>query len=366
MTPDLRETPIVRRHLPHTGRLDGDDTGYRDVEVDAEDTTDPDPLVPLPPTLLQYPVYALGPRTGVTRAYAGGLGASPQMLLRAPAVAALADADAILRPYHRRLLAVDAFRPAEVQARLWSWVFDDLRRKAGHRAPAAPEDWLRFGRAADHVASYCLCVPGAAFDDAVAAAARELRDTGGDPADAVDLTLFRANHGDLPLRLDESANTAHGSGGACDLLLATLDGEPVAMGAPFDSASPVATVDWFEHHGDDAYAAAVAADPELRAFSAEFPGAPRAAELRAERRLLVHTLVAVGATYYSLDDQIGEFWHFNFGNERGGRQAARLPGGGNAAHSLLRDVRAPETRRVTAAWGGAAAHRLARAFSPGT
>ena len=103
--------------------------------------------------------------------------------------------------------------------------------------------------------------------------------------------------------------------------------------------------------------------PNMRSWPS--PSASITAEvmssIRRERRILFHAMRDVGATYFSLGRDSGEPWHFNFGNERGGRQAALLPGAGNAGHSLLKNVRDPETGAWTAAWGNATAHRLVEA-----
>jgi hypothetical protein len=75
---------------------------------------------------------------------------------------------------------------------------------------------------------------------------------------------------------------------------------------------------------------------------------------------LFHALRSVGASYFSLGREIGEPWHYNLGNERGGKQAAFLPSAGSACHSLLKNIRGADGRWI-AAWGNAAAHRLGEA-----
>lgn len=368
---DLRDVPIGRPVLPHTGRLDGDDTGYRDVAVDPEDSERPDPLVPLPASLARCAVYAVGSPARVSPYYPSGLGASPLMLLRAPALAALLEADARLASRDRRVFVLDAWRSADVQAGLWAHVFSRLLAAERKNVEAlSVADWLRLGRAADDTASFCRLLRDARVDDAVQALINRhsaaLAACGPDlQVCATELLTYKANWGSVHLPLDEQANTAHGSGGACDVILADADG-PTNIGVPFDSTSPAAVVDWFEHAEADQYRDVVMRDPGIRAYLEAFAVAPAdidadlMARIRAERRLLFHAMNAVGASYFSLAEDQGEAWHFNFGNERGGRQADRLRGAGNACHSMLRDIRDPATGVWTAAWGNAAAHVMAR------
>lgn len=372
------EAPIMRRILPHTGRLDGDDTGYRSVAVALSDAQDPDLLVRIDGAIPCHPVYAMGARPRVTPFYGGGLGADARVLVRAPVARALDRVRGALRPHRRDLLVLDGWRSASTQARLWSAVYQRLRGEAPKDERAGVVAEIGLGRRADDTASYCPVVKDGAYAAAVAAlkgsrawdeilAAGSVLDA--EPAALVEeLVTYRANDGALPLRLDTSANTAHGSGGACDLWMIDSDTDlPVNLGVPFDSTSPAAVMDFFEWAAVDRYADLAAADAGLRAYLADFGLSANHvdedvfAAIRRERRLLYHATASAGASFFSLGRGCGEPWHFNFGNEDGGKQARLLPGGGNACHSLLKDVRDPTSGAWMAVWGNAAAHALAAA-----
>jgi D-alanyl-D-alanine dipeptidase len=240
---------------------------------------------------------------------------------------------------------------------------------------------VTWGRRADDTASFCAVVADEAFAQAlealragprwseveVAAAALEINAE----AAAQELLVFEANLGVTPLRLDTSAPTAHGSGGAVDVFLVDRGGRLVNLGVPFDSASEAAEMSFFDRSTLPHYQDLVAADPGLRVHLTELgvdPTRVTAADfeaIRAERRLLFHAMNAVGATFFSLGYAAGEPWHFNLSNEDGGKQAMELPGAGNACQSLLRDVRDRVTGCWTAVWGNAAAHTLAAAWDTG-
>lgn len=363
--------PIVREVLPHTGRLDGDDAGYRNIAVHPGDEVNPDPLVALPASLLSLPVYARGATPRITPLYENGLGASPNILVRAPVALALLEADEKLVPFGRRLLVLDGFRPASLQARLWSWLFRRSLTTAGLDAHnLAPCDWIAYGRAADDVASYCVCVEDAAFLEMVERCAAEhrseLMDYGSPESVARELVTFQINDGLRGGKLDTRANTAHGSGGAVDVILADLSScEPVIMGVPFDSTSPAAVMDWFERNDHVALRLLVSQDEALSTYLGDFGltfneiDAALVETIRRERRVLFHAMKSVGASFFSLGIDNGESWHFNLGNERGGYQSSILPGAGNACHSLLRNIVDLTTGHIMAVWGNAVAHQLA-------
>lgn len=371
MTDNWQNQPIVREVLRHTGRLDGDDTGYRDVAVHPGDEADPDPLVVLPTSLLRIPVYARGATPRITPLYEDGLGASPHIQVRAPVALALLEADEILVPFDRRLLVLDGFRPASVQARLWSWLFRRSLALAGLDVnDLAPRDWIAYGRAADDVGSYCACVEDAAFVEMVERCASdhrsELMDYGSPEAVARELVTFQINYGLREGNLDTQANTAHGSGGAVDVILADKSScVPMMMGVPFDSTSPAAVMDWFERNDDVVLRRLVSQDEALSTYFADFGLTVNEIDdtlvdaVRQERRLLFHAMKSVGASFFSLGIDNGESWHFNLGNERGGNQASILHGAGNACHSLLRNIVDPASGHIMAVWGNATAHKLA-------
>lgn len=371
---DYREFPIVRRVLPHTGRLDGDDTGYRHVPVTPLDAAEPDPLVPINDVVACYPVYAHGRRHRITPFYDKGLGAAPTVLMRAPAARALERADEILKIYRRRLLVLDGWRSAKVQARLFTDIF---HRVASNRSLEGLTigRFIQLGRLADDTASFCQVAVGSDLEQVMDRMLRDRQDEVVEAATQLELTpeqlateaiTYQANLGIADVPLDRTANTAHGSGGAADLWLIDLTTEqPVNLGVPFDSTSPAACMDFFERSTFEEYRELVLRDAALREYLGDLglpAGEPTAEAFdiaRTERRVLFHSLRAVGASFYSLDAERGEPWHYNLGNLEGGRQAAIYPEAGNACHSLLKAVRDPNSGSWIANWGNESAHRLA-------
>jgi D-alanyl-D-alanine dipeptidase len=88
----------------------------------------------------------------------------------------------------------------------------------------------------------------------------------------------------------ETAPPAHSTGGAVDVTLGDLDGNPLDLGAGFDEFSDYAALDYFER-----------VDHEKS----------RDSECRDLRRILYWTMVNAGFAPYSW-----EFWHFEFGTRR--------------------------------------------------
>lgn len=75
----------------------------------------------------------------------------------------------------------------------------------------------------------------------------------------------------------------HTTGGAVDLTLVDATGRPLPMGTAFDDFSEKAATNYFESH----------------------PGA----EIRANRRLLYHTMISAGFTNLP-----SEWWHYDYGD----------------------------------------------------
>lgn len=376
MTNDYREIPIVRNVLPHTGKLDGDDTGYRDVTVHESDQENPDSLVVLD-AVRTCPIYANGAVSGITPFYPVGLGASPIMLVRLPVEMALVEADKLLKPYDMALLVVDAWRSATVQAALWRDVFMRLVRADSLAVGNMTSlQWVTYGRRADDTASFCRVVSEdrryeqvrrRLFDmkaDELGVAARELGTTVDGVVD--ELITFMGNHNPDMFTLDTTATTAHGGGGACDIwLVESGTAVPCNLGVPFDSTDPSAVMDFFEQsNAFERYCERVAADAAIRENRSQLTLPDRVTpkeveDIRANRRVLFHAMREVGATFFSLGSQCGEPWHFNFGNERRGRQRDLFPNAGSECHSLLRNIRDPKTNDWVAVWGNETAHRQA-------
>lgn len=365
--------------LPHTGKLDGDDTGYRKVRVHLVDKERPDPMVPLNDIVRCVPIYAVGAQKGITPFYSRGLGASSICLVRAPAAHKIDQLAKLLRRYgNRQLVVLDAWRSVQVQTRLWTVVRDTLVAEAAgiNDEKMTVLDEITFGRKADDTASFAAVVKDAFFDttrawlmrsakwEEVVIAATALGETPEEIADQ--FITFQGNRGRMQVNLDTAANTAHGGGGACDLWILKEDGTPANLGVPFDSTSPAAVMDAFEFMTLEEYQALVASDPSLqrhlRELGIEKVTVEHFEDIKRERRRLFHCAMEVGATFFSLGKECGEPWHFNFGNEEGGLAADILPGAGSACHSLLKDVRDPATGEWTAVWGNQTGHHLAAEF----
>ncbi len=383
---DFRTSPIHRPVLAHTGRLDGDDTGYRDVAVSPFDDTNPDLLVPVGMFgIMSLAVYAHGRTHGLTPYYGAGLGASPEVLVREPVAHGLWEVDAMLRQYKRRLIVLDGFRPASIQAALWRAVRQRIIDERGWQGRTlSVADELELGTLADDVGSYNKIVMDDAYQAAIKAINRDPRLTeqiseaveksGGQSSfDQVlgTYVVFMANLGRIAIKLDKAAPTAHGSGGAIDVwMVNTETGQYVNLGCPFDyvprtgvSTSP-GVIDYFELIKPEEYRAEVENHAVLRQYLAEL-GITEVTEqvfreAQEERRILKHAFTACGGTYFSLNRNFGEPWHFQLGNERGGRQAKMYHGAGNTCHSLLENVRGCDGKFL-AVWGNAAAHRMAEA-----
>lgn len=77
----------------------------------------------------------------------------------------------------------------------------------------------------------------------------------------------------------------HLTGGAIDLTIGTLNGEPLDFGTSFDELSEKSVTRYFEHHPEE----------NVNALN--------------NRRLLYNCMTAVGFANYS-----GEWWHYDYGN----------------------------------------------------
>ncbi len=77
----------------------------------------------------------------------------------------------------------------------------------------------------------------------------------------------------------------HRTGGAVDLCLIDADGAQLPMGTAYDEAAPASAMRYFEEH----------------------PAEP----FTTNRRLLFHAMTGAGFTAYR-----GEWWHFDYGNQR--------------------------------------------------
>ncbi|MEK7644434.1 MAG: hypothetical protein AAB390_03980, partial [Patescibacteria group bacterium] len=318
---DFGEIPITRETNLYTGLPEGDDAGYRDVPLSPLDEEHPDPFVRT--TMMAVPINAVGRTPRIMRMYPGGIPGAPRTTcVRRPVELALHEASQLLKPYGRDLLILDGFRSAQTQAACWAADYRDALALMGvtHGQQVDVLTLLRAGLKADDNTSYSKVVRDDRFYETVnkfwldhanevGATATELQKTANE-IDELAVT-FLTNLGQLDLRLDESATTAHGNGGAVDAFLVDIEtGEPVQFGAPYSYMNPPGTelsptvVNYFEIASLAEYEAAVEADLVLREYQSEH-GIDRITErvfrtARRERRLLFHAMRAVGAPYFSL------------------------------------------------------------------
>ncbi len=377
-TTNFDKFAIVRPLNYFTGRLEGDDSGYRKVPVSPFDESNPDPMETLT-TVATRPLYAVGATEGLCTYYPGGLGGPDQVLVRAPIARGLEEADRILATYERKLIVVDGWRPYLTQAALWRYLRREIVVAEGLQdSTLTIFDEVRIGMKADDVGSYCAAVENEEFGDAKTALIRGMQGSAVESAatklrKSVDETAtlyltFMANLGMSALKLQEDAVTAHGNGGAVDLWMTDRStGKYANLGVPFDYVPPPETdvspavINYFEMVELKHYQNMVARDPTLQKYLAYFGvrGIGDVTqrvfdEAQRERRVLFHTMMTLGGSYFSLDKDLGEPWHFQLGNERGGRQANEtgLCGSGNGCHAILKG-------KAEAVWSNAVGHRLA-------
>lgn len=362
MVSNLREVPIVRRVLPWTGKLDGDDSGYRDVKV-AECQQR---LVVANDRVQCMPVYAIGAQPRLTPFYKGGIGAPKTVLLRDVAVRKLERANELLLPYRRAIVVLDGMRLAWVQADLWKSVFT---RFAPTVDTLSLTDWVTLGNKADDTASFCKLVR----DDRFERAFEETMRTEGlkEMALACEMTseafaesavIFKGNYFRRRFTLDKKSTTAHGNGSAFDIVMIDLDtGLPVNMGVPFDSTDMAAVMDFFEFAPLSLYQERVAGDSAIQQYLREF-GIETVTqevfdEIQGERRLLFGVMndESVNASFFSLGKVIGESWHYQVGDE----ENAEFAGAGSGCHSILKNIRDPANGDYVAIFGNEFAHQQA-------
>lgn len=367
---DLREKPIPLVTLPWTGLPDGNDgksdfsPGYRNVPVVERGI--PDRLVPI--TCIQtHVVYAAGPLSRHCTYYDGGLGSHPVPFGRSAIVPALMRANEILRPYGEELLGLDFWRHQKTQANLFAYILRGILLTNPEFDPRTVYGLIKAGLMADDVGSYATVVKNQTYADAMkemrekrsgeVIAASALLHTSDD--EVLDLYLtIQGNLRELPLHFDRYGNTAHGGGGAGDIVLLN---SPLGVG--FDHVSLVpsnteAAMRFFEDEANwDQYKEQAEKNPHLRQYLSEW-GIPKVGDehiitFRNNRRLLSHAMKSVGATYYN-----GECWHWNFACLDGDD-----PMSGSGCQSLLKNVRGADGQ-FQAVWGNDEAHRQMEELLP--
>ncbi len=369
---DFASMPILRPTNTFTGLLEGDDSGYRKVPVSPLDNEDPDPMEDV--TVEKLPVYNVGETKGLCCYYPGGLGGPWKVLVRAPVARGLEEADQMLKPLGRKLLVVDGFRPYTVQAALWRYLRREIVTARGlHDGDLTLRQEVEVGLKADDVGSYCALNENTETEKAITELMSnmlaEIHNTatalGKDAREIATLYVtFQANLGRNALKLQEDAVTAHGNGGAVDLWMVDNNGKFCNLGVPYDYVPPPntdispAVINYFEMVEFEHYEAMCLRDPTLNKYLAGLAKEVTRAtfeEARRERRILFHTMMLLGGTYFSLDKDLGEPWHFQLGNERQGKQSqeTELAGSGNGCHAILKG-------KKYAVWSNAVGHKLAR------
>lgn len=375
---NFRQVPICLPVLAHTGNVLGDDgpaqvagrnhgKSFREVLSSPLDQVDHDPMVVVNDLVDCRPTYALGlEKARFLWSAHTSASVSPFVLLRAPAARALVAANRFLAKYGRKIVVTDGWRSIHVQQELWAIEF---QRCVGGALATDYCATIQAGRQATEMALFVPVLRNASFAVAQDALVGDERfrlavlSLGGDVRSlAIEYLTYVANlgqSGQSGLELDYSGHTAHGNGGSADLVLVNWRSNlPVNAGVPHDSSSEVSAMDWFERHTWQDYAAAVAREPELRVNLDEHgvrQVTPHVFDrIQAERRLLFHALMAVGATPFHL-----ESWHFNFDCSRGGKYAHLFPRGGNACQAILTDTCDPMTGEWVAIWTNRVGHELA-------
>lgn len=374
MIRDYRTSPVVLATLAHTGRLDGDDKGYREVPVSDLDETDPDPMVILNNDVACVPIYAIGAVPEMCPYYGKGIGADKRIVVREPVRQGLLAVNELLKPYDRELVCLDGGRLLQVQANMFSFFYGIFGDKLDIHDDSI-QSVVRVGLEADVIGAYARFRKDAAYIEVVKSLPQgELIDTvaslkgtrfEGDvttPEEAAHYwATFMANltQGFGNMTLDEDTQTAHGGGGAADCFMRVRStGKLATLGCQFENITPVIAIDWFEKHTVADYQTIVAAEPDMQAHlnaNGIFVVGPAEFEMiRENRRILTGAMVEAGATFY-----YEEPWHWNLGSERGGKHNAVLPGGGSSCHSLLKNVCGPNGKPL-ATWGNRTGQRLMR------
>lgn len=386
---NLRSTPIFLAVLAHTGKPMGDDgkgpllLGYRGFGFLDEDKSDPDPLVSLEEEGFEtLPVYARGfidDRITGGR-YKNGIGGQPVVLLRKPAANALKVFRSIMIENGLDLIALDGYRPVEVQRMGFAYIVGELmatRYPGQSYAELTLQQQFEIGIGADDVFAYVNASSNTKFTSAVEAMILENRPMlervaeayGKSVSDiAEELVTYRANLRLIDVDLDADTPMAHRGGGALDLFPINLEtGAPALLGVPFDYPCPagVALTPSAMHYFEDEknwveYKELAERDPLLRNYLT-LNGIDEVTDdvcrlIRDVRRVLFHAAYAAGWTHY-----INECFHFNAPN-RGGNQAEILPNGGNTCQSLLVNARDTRDGEIKGNWSPATADMLAVPF----
>ncbi len=372
----FRERPIVLETLPHTGRPDGDDTGYRDVALSDDDAQNPDPMVAISYSdhgIRFQSVYASAPVHRVYPFPFVELGATRQIFMRLPAIQAIRDENKLLKDERRERLVIDGFRPASVQQKMWALIYSRIAPPDQYQMMTIYEK-IRAGNQTEVIGAHVAVVQNSAFDEAVSSLlispAREqfaIAASGiGIPIrEAVERYLvYEANLGHNNFTFDLSAPTAHGNGGPDDSwLINTNRGEVTCYGVHYDYTGHACRLDFFENPDNlGPFQEEVAKNEILRTFLAKcgFPQIDVDAfnTFRGERRISFWANKLTGGTTYGK-----ECWHNNRDNTRGGNQSQILPGSGNSCQALLKNVCDPGSGKPTACWTNAVAHRLVEQLS---
>jgi D-alanyl-D-alanine dipeptidase len=307
-------------------------------------------------------------------ALSNGHDRADRLLLRAPALLAVEEANELLKPYNRELMISDGFRPIHRQAQMFCRVLERFTGSKVYEDLSLFEK-ISLGRKTNASILYVDIIKDAVYDEET----YKIRQSSLWPefvslaekfcisSDILlhEFLVYETNGGRRSLTLDTISNTAHGTGGAIDVwLIDRSTGRFVNRGIPSSYNNVSAVMDYFEWATSKMFQQEVDENSRLKEYLHDF-GIEKIDDkcmlaIREERRLLFHAMMTVGASYFSLGKTEGECWHFNFGNERGGHQYNILPNAGNPSHSLLKNIRDPKNGQITAVWGNEVAHELAR------
>ena len=393
--------PITRPILIETtGRIEGDDDGYRDVPVE----DDGERVIALSEEdgLDLRPIYdGVDPIDGSKNDSAnlpGGI--DGKMFVRESVAIGLRAFANYLRERHGesvKPIIIDTFRSYKRQAAGFSGLLD--KALGGNRQPNV-EEMFKAGRKADGTFSYVRANPNApelaSFMSDIEASGeigqdlRLLSEKLGSSFETVllEYTTFCVNLRirqrlglsldiENPYNSDQTGdvifeNNAHAGAAAVDMFLG-VDGKIASSLAPYDSMGPWAAKEALEDDANfEGYKREAETDPELSGFlqrlgiSATTLTRDQWEFAKEANRVLHHPTNRMGATYYSAANPQngGENWHIEFGNviwdpANSGQVIHQAPSSsrhwnsGNPGHALQR----MPAGTAVAVWGGTEAHR---------
>lgn len=392
------DTPVKPGINPFTKVVDGDDHGYRDVT----DTDSDEPLVDAEALgLFCTPDYDGVSIYGTAKRVLPGGVKGKKLLLREGMVRGLLLAEVEVKKILGEECCYqlcDGYRPPLRQAAGFTEVMQIVASQMGADwNKLTPVQIVSFGREADRTFSWVRLSKDEVYE-AVLAELRgnvEVMDAladstlGGSIDDAVEDYLIHSVNAKIGLAADRGVKldgnkNAHSGGGAIDLMLRGMwrgKIRPLAY-TPFDFAHPISSTTYLEDDSNfEQYVALARTNAQLNAHlrSLDFDTPDDFtrddwALLRKANRVLYHSLMSVGGSFYDPGDptQAGEWWHWQLGLTvycpRTGQPVYTSPtqlsatyaDSGNTCHTLLRV--APGDKRVATRTGNSAYRLVEAAF----